>query len=128
MGKGPSCSAEERKVILNLRGSGKTVNEISQLLGCSRGKIYNALKHFHAFRTSNNVPRAPKSRKTTAREDQIVVRASKTHPFKSSKQLKVELESSYGIDISSRTVRRRLNEASLRGCIAQRKPFVSKKI
>ena len=66
-------------------------------------------------------------RKTSTREDHIVVNTSKVEPFKSSKQLKVELESSYGINRSSRTIRRRLNEAALRGCITQRQSFISKK-
>ena len=38
------------------------------------------------------------------------------------------MESSYGINISSVSIRRRLNEASLRGCITQLKTIISKKI
>ena len=68
---------EERKIILNLKGFGKTVNEIYQLLGCSSGKIYNALKHFDIYGVTNNVPRAPRPRKTSTREDHIIAKASK---------------------------------------------------
>ena len=93
----------------------------------SRGKIYNALKHFHTYGVTNNVHRAPRPCKTLTREDHVVVKAFKADSFKSSKQLKVELESLYGINISSRTIRQRLNEAALHGCITQRRSFVSKK-
>ena len=127
MGKAPSCSEEERKLINNLKNSGKTVIKISELLGCSRGKVYNAINHLNTFGTTKNVPRAPKQRKTNKREDNIIKRISQADPFKSSRQIQVEVQSSYGIEVSSKTIRRRLNEVSLRGCIAQRKPFVSKK-
>ena len=47
--------------------------------------------------------------------------------FTSSSKIKNEIASDFGIDILSRTIRRRLNEKNLCGCLAQCKPLVSNK-
>lgn len=127
MARGQWCSEEKRALILQMKANGLTVAEITQALDCSRKMVYNAVKHFESFGVTQNVKRAPRARKTTSREDQIIYRISTKDPFKSSSAIKTELSSEYGVEVSSRTIRRRLNEKNLRGCIAQRKPLVSKK-
>lgn len=96
-------------------------------MGCSRKMEYNALKHMEAFVTTKKHPRAPRSRKTTDREDSLIVRSAKEALFKSSNQIKHDMELNHGICVSSKTIRRHLNEKKLRGSISQKKPFVSDK-
>lgn len=51
--------------------------KIADHLKCSKTKVFNAVNHVKQFNTTNNVPRKPKSRKTTSREDAFIVRAAK---------------------------------------------------
>ena len=70
--------------------------------------------------------RKPRARNTTLAEDRIICRASKRHPFLSSREIRAEIGLQINAEISTRTIRRRLQDSGLRGCIAQKKPHVSK--
>lgn len=112
---------------MNLREQNKSIMEISELLKCSRKLIYNAIRHIEKFGTTSNVPRAPKKRKTTIEEDTFIFKTSTADPFLSSTEIKHKLRSEHGTTVCSKTVRNRLNEKNLRGCISQKKPLVTAK-
>ena len=124
MARGTWSSDAERKLIQQMYTDGKTVIEISKLLKCSRSKIYNALQHINQHGTTkmwNNVLDPEK-----LHWGRICKAADKDHLISSSK-IKYGILLDFGINIPLRTIRRRLNEKNLRGCIAQRIPLVSKK-
>jgi len=100
MGRNIHCRAEERIQIITLRGEGKSQREIAKIIGRSRKMVENALKP-----KNNKETRGPK-RKTTSRIDRQIVRVSKIDPFKSSINIKNELN----LPVSARTIRRRLKE------------------
>ena len=52
---------------------------------------------------------------------------SKKYPFLTSNEIKTKIEEQYHVVVSAPTIRRRLQEAGLRGCIAKNKPLVSKR-
>lgn len=127
MAKGRWCTEAQRQVIQQMKNSGYSVGEIGNILKCSRKMVYNALNHIQKYRSTKNVQQCPRAKKTTPKEDSLIYRASVKNPFKSSSVIKRDVFSEFGIDVSSRTIRRRLNEKNLRGCITQSKPLVSKK-
>lgn len=126
MGKGKSTSPCERKIIWQCFQKYKNIAKISEILNFSRGKINNAINYYKKHKTFNNLPRK-KPRKTTAAEDRIIVRLSKSDPFLTSMEIRAQIEQNHGIQISAQTVRRRLQENKLNGRIARRKPNVSKR-
>lgn len=68
--------------------------------------VFNAIKHFATYQTTSNVPRVPKRRKTTCRDDRNVVRMAKQNPFKGSNELKIEYFGENNPSaISARTIR-----------------------
>jgi len=117
MGRNIHCRAEERIKIITLRGEGKSQREIAKIIGRSRKMVENALKL-----KNNKETRGPK-RKTTSRIDRQIVRVSKIDPFKSSINIKNELN----LPISARTIRRRLKEGNLNGRAARKVPHLSLK-
>lgn len=127
MAKKKWCTEEQRKIIQQMNSRGTSISEIANTLECSRKMVYNALRHIQKYKTSQNVRQAPRPRKTSRKEDSLIYRASAEDPFKSSAVIQREISGKYGINVSSRTIRRRLNEKNLRGCISQHKPHVSKK-
>lgn len=65
----------------------------------------------------------------TDKEDRLISRISKLHPFNTSADILSEVkEKSNHINISAKTIRRRLNRFQLRICIARHKPLVKKKL
>ena len=63
-----------------------------------------------------------RKRKTSKREDSVVVRKSKSNRFKTAPQIKAEMQIEHGVNISVSITRRRLREAGLKGCKPRKKP------
>lgn len=129
MGRGKHCSPEKRKLISQLHNEKKSPTEIAKLLKCSRNMVYNAI-HLSAIDSkyhTQNKERKPIQRKTTTFVDRTIVRKSKLHPFKSSREINNEIKEELNVQVSDRLVRRRLNEANLFGRVSRKKPLLSKK-
>lgn len=87
--------------------------------------VFHAVKHFDTYQTTSNVPRVPKQRKTTPRDDRNIVRMAKQNPFKGSNELRKEYFGENNPSaISARTIRRRLVEEKLHGRIARKVPML----
>lgn len=66
-------------------------------------------------------------RKTTARDDKLILRMSSCDPRKTATTTAADLCTNYGIQISERSVRRRLLDGGLNARRPVRKPLISKK-
>lgn len=128
MGRNPSCTPEIRAMIVRMYCSQKqTMRAIAGTLGVSKTMVFQAIKAYGKTGTCENHKRQIRGRKTTQIEDRQIVHLSKKNPFLSSMEILRQVQPQITCQISSATVRRRLLEAGLRGCIAKRKPLVSKK-
>lgn len=117
MGRRVHCTAQERILIITLRNKGKSQREIARIIGRSKKIVENALKP-----KKNKETRGVK-RKTTPQTDRQIARVSKLNPFKSSTAIKKELS----LEISARTIRRRLEEYNLHGRAARKVPLLTSK-
>ena len=104
----------------------QNVKKVSEILNFSRGNVRNAIAHFKKHKTFDNV-QSEKPRKTTSADDRRIVNLSKRDPFLTSTQIRAQMEANYGVNVSSQTIRRRLQEKNLNGRIARKKPMVSTK-
>lgn len=129
MGRGAHCNPEKRKIIFDLHTQGKNPTQIAKTLNCSRKMVYNAIGLVRANRdmTTENKIRKPPPRKTSLRIDRAIARKCKCDPFKSSRDIMAEVNEEFGVDVSSRLIRRRLNDAGLFGRVSRKKPLLSKK-
>lgn len=125
MGRGYSCTPELRAIIVNLKSNGKA--EIANIIGRSRKLVHNAIQYVQKHQTVLKLKRKARPRKTTAAQDRIITRIAKEDPFITSAEIRERISNEHRIQLSSRTIRKRLNESDLRGCVAQHKPLVSKK-
>lgn len=103
------------------------MKDIAIQLNIGKTMVHNALTLYRESGSVANKVRLPKSRKTTQNDDRMMVLLSKRDPFKTSTHILNEIQPRLQREICSRTVRNRLTEAGLRGCIARKKPLVSKK-
>lgn len=124
MGKSKSCTPAERKAIVELRKTGHSYQRIANQLKCSKKKVFDAIAHFNKYETTENVPRKNRPRKTTTHIDRKIVRLSKMDPKKTAAIIQREIMDENNIEISKRTVARRLVEAGLHGRLARTKPLV----
>lgn len=128
MGKNKSCDASTRQIIVNLHIDQEwTYRKIANHLKCSVKKVFNAIDHYKRHGTIENIPRKARPRKTSPREDKLIVRIAKKDPFKGSNQIKNEVFSPDDArNVSSRLVRHRLVEAKLFGRVSRKVPLLTK--
>lgn len=117
MGHGPDCSPEKRDLIKKLRNKGKSYRQIADIVGCSKNMVA------YAILDKKSTKNRGQKRRTTAQTDRRILHTAKCDPFKTSVQLKSELN----LDVSLSTVRRRLAENNLHGRSARRVPYLSAK-
>lgn len=127
MGKAKNCTVAERASIIALYNEGLSYREIGERFNCSKKKVFNAILHFKNNGTTQELQRKLRPRKTSILDDRLIVRLSKKDPFASSKQIATTLRETLQLNISSRTIRRRLQEAGLNGRMARKTPKVSTK-
>lgn len=127
MGRGKHCTPEKRSMILNLKRKNVSNSEISRILICSRKMVVNAINHYDQYKTNANKIRALPPRKTSKRHDSQIRILSHKNPFWTSTEIQEEMKNSNDVEISTSTIRRRLRESGLRGCVALKKPLVSKR-
>ena len=82
MGRGVHTTDAEKKVILKLKADGLSIKKISQVMNCSKNKVFNAVHSNKIIETRG------RKRKTSARFDQLLIRYSKINPFTSANSLK----------------------------------------
>lgn len=127
MSRGRNISPEQRAQIQLLRNEGLTFRQIGDRLGISSNACCQAVKHVEVHGTTRNKTRVPKARKTSVRVDRMIHRISEADRHKTAVDVHAEISNSTDVNISVRTVRRRLNEFGLMGRVARHKPLVSEK-
>lgn len=125
MGKRRNCDVSTRALIVHMFKEGKSYSDIATLVNCSKKKVYTAVQHYKKHNTTENVSRKKKARKTSSREDALIIREAKKFPHKTAREIRVEIfgvaESAPSVD----TVKRRLREAGLPSRVARKKPLLS---
>ena len=114
---------ETRKKIYEDRSFGVTLKEISEKHGVSIMGAKIICDKFKTFSTMENLPKSGRPKATFIRMDRLIWRKFKIDSSKSSRQRREELD----LNVSNRTVRRRLNTKGLRSYFGKKKPFISEK-
>ena len=70
----------------------------------------------------------PNPRKTSPYEDRITIRVIKKNRWESWKSIQRQLSEEYQINLSTKTIQRRAAEQGIKGKIAKKKPFISRRI
>lgn len=125
MVKVKELSQIERAKIVFMLEEGYTQSEIAKTMKCSRCAVQYTLNRHRIFNTFSSLPRTGRKKITGAREERFLVRTSLQNRKKTSKQLAEEMKTLCSVDISARTIRRRLGEKGLKGCKARKKPWLS---
>lgn len=120
----PRVPVEERRQIIRYFLEGIPQREICRLTNRSRDAVSRAI---HAYRDEEgrlgDAQRSGRSRSTTQEEDLKIIAAVVEDPFQSAKEIREALQ----LNVSAKTIQRRLHEASVLSCVAAQKPHLTDK-
>ncbi|CAH1984805.1 unnamed protein product [Acanthoscelides obtectus] len=120
-------SIEKRVKIQVLHEQGKSQVDIAKTVKYSHRCVQYTIQRFARTGSLNDRPRRGRKRIATDREDRVLTRESLKKRKKTSIVLAAELSAQTNRPISTRTTRRKLQEAGLNGRKAGKKPWLSDK-
>jgi len=103
----------ERAAVLTLHNIGWTRQDIAHELHCSENTVSLWMNRWTETHSLEDGERSGRPRCTTDDTDQDIMLHSDAHVTENPKDILRELE----LDVSARTIRRRLNEVELRSCV-----------
>lgn len=117
-------SIEIRHKIVTLRDEGFSHREIAEKLKLSKGGVQYTLRR-HSD-TGNFFNRSGRGRKkcTSSGEDKHIIVMSKMDRKLTAPDIREEVNSTRDCPVSVTTIKRRLREAGLKGCVAAKKPLL----
>ncbi|XP_065684307.1 uncharacterized protein LOC136096689 [Hydra vulgaris] len=114
-------SQEERLRAVFMAKNGKNYCKIATILGSTASGIKKIVKKYQNSGSTADKARSGRPKKTTAHTDRVLVRMSLQDSRVIAPQLSQRLLEEYGVNLASRNVRKRLQKAGLRGCVAAKK-------
>lgn len=119
----PRVPVEERRQIIRYFLEGVPQREICRLTKRSRDAVSRAIQAYRDEGRLGDAQRSGRSRSTTEEEDLKIIAAVVEDPFQSAKEIREALQ----LNVSAKTVQRRLHEAGVRSCVAAQKPHLTEK-
>lgn len=119
-------SSPERNRVLSLHIDGKSLSEISSMIGRARTNVQRIIAKYKQLGHIETGKRTGRPPKTTPREDRQIVRMSMRDRFKPAAQISRELKVGSSGTVSRSTVTRRLQRAGLKARVPVSKPLISK--
>lgn len=120
-------SQDDRVKMVVLREERYSMEAIASRVKCSHSAVSKTLKKHTKLGSVRDRLRTGRPRISSAREDRELVRLSLKNRRLTSTQLKREWGESSKVACSSRTVRRRLDDAGLYGRVARKKPLLTER-
>lgn len=120
-------STPDKQRIVDLHKDGHSNGEIAGRIGRSVSVVQRIVAQYKSTGAIISPPKTGRPRKTSVKQDRLMVRLSRKDRFKSAAEISRELNASYDCDVSRRTVSRRLGSAGLAARIPASKPLISKK-
>ena len=125
--KKPNLSVEVRAKIVTLVEEGYSMNQVAKRMKVSRCCVQELVKKHKETGTVQDRSREGRPRMTTKREDRLLARMSIRDRRKTAPELRSDWLEDAAVDASVSTVRRRLHEVGLRGCVAVKKPLLTQR-
>ena len=125
MGKTSNLTPKKRESIIRMRSDGEKESRIAKQLNCHQSTVSRTIKRWNEEQSLSERVRSGRPRKTTLRMDRLITRMSKCDRFRTSTDIAATLSQVHNVQLSKRTIRRRLCHAGLFGRSAQKKPFIN---
>ena len=123
MPKTKEMSLQVRKLIVSECRKGLSYRTIAKKYSVSKSAVHKIYKKFLLHGIVENLRRSGRKRCTTKQDDRRIVRESRRDATIASRNILEMVE----LNVSSKTVKRRLHEVGLKYRRARRKPYINKR-
>jgi transposase len=123
--KGQYLSEESRIRVVVLHEEGYSSPKIAKRVGCNQSTVIRIIKKHQETGSTADRHRTGRPKKTTQRQDRVLLRTSLVNRKLTSPLLLREWQEKCSVDVCPSTVRRRCLEFGLRGCKARKKPLLT---
>lgn len=121
----PRLSVDDRKELIRLHNEGISNREIGRRLNCDEKTVRLTLQKHQKTGSVHDTPKCERPRVTSPKEDRTIKVRSLRNRFETAPELRKECGLVGKCSVS--TVKNRLKELKLRGCIGRRKLMISVK-
>lgn len=118
-------SLDTRKIIIKLFCEGKSMGNISKIIGRAKSSVQYVIKHHGETGLLKSKPRSGRPKILTDTTKRSIVRKIKDNPRMSAPKIADELRNNLQITVSDETVRNVLRENNYHGRTPRRKPLIS---
>jgi len=125
--KRKSVSMAIRNLAIDKANENMSYSEIADMLHLPKSTVGYIVKKWKNGKGVKDLPRSGAPKKTTAREDKLIIRKSTSDPNKDAVQICTEMSAEYGLKVSANTIRRRLDAAGLSARVPVKKPLIRTK-
>lgn len=108
-----------------LHEEGYSSPKIAKRVGCNQSTVIRIIKKLQETGSTADRHRTGRPKKTTQRQDRVLLRTSLANRKLTSPLLLREWQEKCSVDVCTSTVRRRCLEFGLRGCKARKKPLLT---
>ncbi|CAK9829693.1 Transposable element Tcb2 transposase [Anthophora retusa] len=116
-----------KEQVVNALQNGESISDVSRRFNIAKQTVYCIQKRFQERGHLENKFKSGRPKKTSIRQDRQIRRLSIADPRRTAVEIHRSLIDTDDLDISVRTVRRRLMSFGLRGRHGVKKPLISKK-
>lgn len=116
-------SNDLRKRVVDDRNEGLSYRKLAEKYKLSVSGVRKICMKYEEYGQVENIEGRGRKRKTTVRYDKLIIREAKKKPTVSSR----EIAETLNLSVSTKTIRRRLNESGLLSRLQRKKPFISEK-
>ena len=121
----PRISDEMRYKVVDLHQDQLGYKKIAKITGISISTIRWIIKKHARTGQVANLPKSGRPKKTSKRLDKLIVKQFEENPFSTAEDVNKYLKNNNLADISTQTVRNRINDADLGNYSARKKPLLS---
>jgi len=124
---GKTHSVCKRDKMIKLRDKGLSYGQIAVKMSVSKATVYSVVQKWQKYGSTANIKRLSRNKKTTEREDRLIIQKIQQNPRQSIPKLNAELKKDYCIDVSDQTLRNRAHSAGFKGRRPAKKPWLAKR-
>lgn len=124
MAKSKEISIDKRSAIVTLYKEGQSYRIIAKKIKVSLKGVQTTIARYKTSDSLVDRTRSGRPKITTSQEDQYIVVTSKRNRRLTASEIRAEVNRSRDNAVSLTTVKRRLRNAGLKGCVAVKKPLL----
>lgn len=124
MARGKELSLDMRDLIIKYYIKGVKVSDIASKVNKKWSTVKSIINHYLKTGSIKPKQKLGSKRKTTAREDRKILNLAQTNRRQTLGEIGNRVREDFGIQISDKTVQRRLHDSGIHGRIARKKPLL----